>query len=82
MKNKELAKLIISCFEWWEIDNPQENYKITLKSLKENNKKDLQTMANYFKENIMGDFQVVKSTKILNEINKRLGVYNEERTVL
>lgn len=69
MSNEELTKLIISCYDWWEIED--DSYNETLKVLNTNNTKDLRTMINYFNENIEWGFQVEKSTKILNELNKR-----------
>ena len=72
MNNEELAKKIVGIFEWWELDNEQDNYAETLSALNSNNQKDIRTMINYFSENVKTDFKKEQSQIILEELKKRL----------
>ena len=72
MNNEELAKKIVGIFDWWELDNEQDNYAETLSALNSNNQKDIKTMINYFSEYVKTDFKKEQTQIILEELKKRL----------
>ena len=67
MTNKELAKSIIDYFDWWELDE-NNCYNEILKSLNENNTKDIETMLIFFDAIVKNE----KLTIIIQELKKRL----------
>jgi mannitol/fructose-specific phosphotransferase system IIA component (Ntr-type) len=72
MNNEELAKKIIENFDWWELDNEQDNYNEILFALNNNNQNDIKTIISYFTENIENDFRKEDAQIILKELKNRL----------
>ncbi len=67
MTNKELAKSIVDYFDWWELDE-NNCYNEILKSLNENNTKDIETMLVFFDAIVKNE----QLTIIMKELQKRL----------
>lgn len=71
-RNKQLADKIISCFDWWELEDTEQNTKEILDLLDRNDPKELEELANNFRETKQGLISNEKLESIITEILGRI----------
>ena len=73
LTNRELANKIISCFDWWELEDLENDTKETFEILERNNKKELQELKDNF-INTKGEILENGKTfiEIITELNNRI----------